>query len=256
MKGEFQQGYLEINFRSEPFTSAWSLLITSARIYFSNLGFLAAVTLSIFLPAKAILQGVLYALEVPKGGLATYLAMDISDLVLGALVIPAAIYGLLERLRTGKTAPLGRSLRWGWRQWLKTLWNKVKVEITITLWSAVFLVPGLVATVRLIFTDVIVAIEGDRVTAVLDRSRGLSRGYGWRIFAVILPVLVVEFAGTFLVLDAIGGTGASRPLIALTDSMLSVGGQWGTVIVMLMYLGIVPRTEGIKSQKDRIKKQK
>jgi hypothetical protein len=240
MQREFQQGYLEVDFPSEQFDSAWKLLHHSARVYFSNFRFLAILTLVVFLPAKLALQLVSYWLDVPKGGVGAYLTMDLSDLVLGALAVPAAIYGLLERLRTGKAAPLGRSLRWGRRQWAKTLWNKVKVEITVTLWGALFLVPGIVAMVRLIFTDAIVAVEADRETAVLDRSRELGRGLGWRIFAVLVPVLLVEFAGTFLALDAAGGAAASRPVIALVDSLLSVGGQWSTVIVLLMYLGLVP----------------
>lgn len=237
---EFERGYLEIGFPSERFDSAGNLLLASARVYFSNLAFLAALTLIVFLPAKLAIQLISDSLDVPKGGLAAYLTMDLSDLVLSALAVPAAIYGLLERLRTGHAPPLARSLRWGWRQWAKTLWNKFKVEITITLWGALFLIPGIVAMVRLIFTDTIVAIEGDKVSAVLERSRDLSRGIGWRIFAVLVPVIVVEFAGPFLILDAVGGSSAPRPVIAIVDSLLSVGGQWSTVIVLLMYLGVIP----------------
>jgi hypothetical protein len=236
---EFQQGYLDVNFPSEPFDSPWRLLLASTRVFFANLGFLAMVTLAIFLPGKAALQIIFEWLDVPKSGLAAYLGMDLSDLVLGSLAAPAAIYGLMERFRTGKTAPLGRSLRWGLRQWLKMLWTRLKVEITITLWGALFVIPGVVAMVRLIFTDPIVAIEGDRAPAVLERSRDLSRGRGWRIFAVVIPVMLVELAGPFLIFDAIGGSEASRPVIALVDSLLSVGGQWAMVIVLLMYLGVV-----------------
>lgn len=243
MDREFQQGYLPIDFSFERFESAWRLLLGSARVYFSNFGFLAAVTLLVFLPAKAALQAAGSWLDVPKGGLTAYLMMDLSDLALAALAAPAAIYGLVEGFRTGKTAPLGRSLRWGCRQWSKMLWIQVKVEITITLWGALFLIPGVIAMVRLIFTEPIVAIEGDRASAVLERSRELSRGYGWRIFAVLVPVMIVELAGPFLVLDAIGGSAAPRPVIALVDSLLSVGGQWATVIGLMMYLGIVPRSE-------------
>ena len=246
---EFERGYLEIGFPSERFDSAWKLLLRSARVYFSNLAFLATVTLIIFLPAKLAIQLISDALDVPKGGLAAYLTMDLSDLVLSALVVPAAIYGLLERLRTGHAPPLGRSLRWGRRQWAKNLWNKFKVEITITLWGALFLIPGIVAMVRLVFTDAIVAIEADKVLAVLERSRDLSRGIGWRIFAVLVPVIIVELAGPFLILDAVGGSAAPRPVIAIVDSLLSVGGQWSTVIVLLMYLGVVPEPKSAQPRR-------
>ena len=240
MKPEWQRGYLAIDFPAERFESAGKLLLTSARVYFSNFRFLALLTLAVFLPAKLALQLASDWLDVPKGGIAAYLTMDLSDLVLGALVAPAAIYGLLERFRMGRTASVGQSLRWGRRQWARMLWNKFKVEITITLWGALFFIPGIIAMVRLIFVDAIVAIEADRRAAPLERSRELSRGYGWRIFAVLVPVMIVDLAGTFLGLDAAGGSQASRPVIAIVDSLLSVGGQWSTVIVLLMYLGVAP----------------
>jgi hypothetical protein len=249
---EFQQGYLEANVPSEPFNSPWKLLFASARVFFANLGFLAAVTLMVFLPGKAALQIIFDSLDVRKGGLAAYLGMDLSDLVLGSLAAPAAIYGLMERFRTGKAAPIARSIRWGLRQWIKMLWTRFKVEITITLWGALFVIPGVVAMVRLIFTDPIVAIEGDRASAVLERSRELSRGYGWRIFGVVLPVMIVELIVPFLILDAIGGSEASRPVIAVVDSLLSVGGQWVTIIVLLMYLGVVPATQPAATKRSRV----
>jgi hypothetical protein len=159
-------------------------------------------------------------------------------MVLGALAIPAAIYGLVAKFRGGRTAPVGESLRWGRRQWGKTLWNLFKVEVTVALWGALLVVPGLVAMVRLIFADAIVAIEGDRETEVLARSRVLSKGHGWRIFLVLLPLMAAGLVGSFVVLGALQDAAYSRVAIALADSVISVGGQWTTVAVLLMYLGV------------------
>jgi len=239
MDRDFRQGHLEIDFPTEPFHSAFRLLVRSAVLFFANLRFLAAVTLLVYLPAKLALQFVLYLLDVPTSGIVSYLALDLSDLFLGALVIPAVVYGLVARFRCGQTAPLRESLRWGRRQWGKTLWNMFKVEVTVALWAALLLIPGLVAMVRLIFADVIVAIEADRETEVLARSRALARGHGWRIFFVMLPLMAASLLGTFLILGAFFQDAAySRVVMALADSVLSVGGQWTTVAVLLMYLGV------------------
>jgi hypothetical protein len=70
---------------------------------------------------------------------------------------------------------------------------------------------------------------------------------------VLIPVTLVEFGGTYLALDAVGGTAAPRPVIALVDSLLSVGGQWSTVIVLLMYLGMVPAEPKPAARKPRRK---
>jgi hypothetical protein len=175
----------------------------------------------------------------------TYLALDSSDMILSALVIPAAVYGLVAKFRGVQTASVRESLRWGRRQWGKTLWNMFKVEVTVTLWALLLLIPGLVAMVRLVFAEAIVAIEADRETEVLARSRVLAKGHGWRIFLVLLPLMTVGLVGSFLVLGAFDDAAYSRVVMAVVDSLLSVGGQWTTVAVLLMYLGVVrPATPG------------
>lgn len=239
MPADFSRGYLEVDFPTEPFHSAGALLLRSARVFFSNFGFLAAVTLVVFLPGKLLLQLACYWGNVPIDGILSAVLLDLSDLVLGALVAPAAIYGLLGRLR-GSPPPLAEALAWGRRQFAKSLWNRFKVEITVALWSALLLVPGIVAMVKLALTDPIVAIEADREREVLGRSRALTQGHRWRIFLALLPVWITELGLTFVVFNALQRHTDSRLLIAVVDSLFSVGGQWTTVILLLMYLGLRP----------------
>jgi len=233
------RGYLEIDFPVKPFRSVPRLLLDSAALYFANLLPLAMLTLAVFLPVKLALQLICWALDVPTGGLTMYLLLDASDLVLASLAAPAAIFGLVARLRGRPFPPLRHTLGWGRRQWGKTLWNKFKVEITVTLWGALLLVPGLVKMAQLALTDPIVAIEADREHDVLGRSRDLTDGHRWRVFFVLLPIMIVELVGTYFILGAFHGPATSRTLIAVVDSLLSVGGQWATVATMLMYLGLV-----------------
>ena len=238
MDRDFRQGHLEIDFPTEPFHSVFRLLARSAVLFFANLRFLAAVTLLVYLPAKLALQFVLYLLDVPTEGIVTYFALDLSDLLLSALVIPAVVYGLVARFR-GQAVPLRESLRWGRRQWGKTLWNMFKVEVTVALWGALLVIPGLVAMVRLTFAESIVAIEAARQTEVLARSRTLSKGHGWRIFLVLLPLMAASLVSSILILGAFEQAAYPRVVVAVADSLLSVGGQFATVAVLLMYLGVV-----------------
>ena len=239
MDRDFRKGYIEIDFRTEPFDSAVRLLSRSAGVFFTNLPFLAAVTLTIYLPTKLALQFACYLLDVPTEGILSLLLIDLSDIILSALAAPAIVYGLVTGFRTGRTAGVGESLRWGGRQWGKTLWNKFKVEITVALWGGLLIVPGVVAMVKLILTDAIVAIEADRESRVLERSRTLSRGRRWRMFFVLAPLMLLDLLGTYLVLDGLKSVAHSRLAIALADSALSVGGQWTTVAILLMYLGMI-----------------
>jgi hypothetical protein len=238
MPRSVQQGSLAVDFPVEPFHSAPKLLIHSAQVFFRNIAFVATVTLAVFLPIKLAIQGICELFDVPLNGLLTYFLLDISDLVLSSLVTPAVTYGLLVHFRGKPLPPLAESLSWGRRQWGKTLWNKFKVEITVMLWGAMLVIPGVIAMVRLAFTDSIVAIEGDDTTAVLERSQELADGHRWRIFFVILPVLVVELAGSYFILGAFAGGAHSRVTIAVVDSLLSIGGQWAGIVGLLMYLGL------------------
>src|SRR5436305_12094916 len=169
MDRDFRNGHLEIDFPTEPFASPIQLLLRSIRLFFSTFPFLAAITLAVFLPGKLALQFACYAMDVPMDGIVSYLVLELGDLLFGALTAPAIVYGLFHYWRKGRTAPMGEAFRWGRRQWLRTLGNKLKVEVTVSLWGALLVIPGLAAMVRLIFVDVIVALEGDQQRDVLAR---------------------------------------------------------------------------------------
>ena len=231
MERDFFQGYLTIDFAAEPFHSAPKLLARSAALYFWNLPRVAAITLIVFLPAKLALEWLSRALEMPENDVWPYALSAASDLVLGALAAPAVVYLLIGRLRTGRPPGIGASLRWGWRLWRKSLWNTFKMEVTVALWTLLLIVPGVVAMVRLAFTEVVVGVEGNRAGDVLGRSRELSAGRGWRIFFVVAALGLVE-------LLAWGAVLRLRLGMALTDSLLAVVSQWSTAAALLMYLGI------------------
>jgi hypothetical protein len=237
MDRDFRKGYLEIDFPTQPFISPLPLLRDSIRVFFANLSFLAAATLIIYLPGKLATQFLCYLFDVPFEGVLSYFVLEISDLLLSALVVPAIVYGLVHRFRTGRHPRIAESLRWGRRQWLRTLANKIKVEVTITLWGALLVIPGIVAMVRLIFVDVIVAVDADLEDDVLGRSRKLAQGRRWRIFLVLLPMLILDLAAMFLVLDRVQAVTHSRAAFAIADSVLAVAGQLTTVAALLMYLG-------------------
>jgi hypothetical protein len=238
MERDFRKGHIAIDFPAEPFDSIGDLLRHATRLFFSTLPFLAAVTLIVLVPAKLLFQFACFVMDVPSEGILSYFWMDGADLVFGALIMPALIYGLVMKLRTGKTAPVGESLRWGRRLFRKSLWNKFKVEVTIALSSLLLFLPGIMAMIQLIFTDPIVAIEADRTSEVLRRSRELSNGRRWRIFLTLLPALPISLLHLYASLRA---TQYSRWLMPPVDGLFTVAEQWMTVVVVLMYLGLAAR---------------
>ena len=248
MERDFRRGYLEIDFTTEPFDSVNSILLRATRLFFSTLPFLAAITLAVTIPGKLLVQTACYALDVPNEGILSYFLMDFTDLVLGALIAPAIVYGLVEALRSGRPAPAAEALRWGVRLWGKSFWTQFKVEITVGLWSLLLFVPGILAMLRLSFTEPIVAIEADRTTEVLSRSRQLAAGRLWRIFLALLPALAISLVHMY------GGMRAlqySRWLEPPIDGLLAVADQWMTAAMVLMYLGLVERTAPAATKRSR-----
>lgn len=241
MDRDFRKGHLEIDFPTSPFDSPVALLSHSVAVFLANLPFLAIVTLAVYIPGTLITQLLCYLLDVPFEGILSYVLLEVSDLLLGAILIPAVVFGLVQRFRTDHAPPLAESLRWGRRQWGKTLGNQLKVQVTVTLWAALLVIPGIVAMVRLIFADVIVAVEGDLESDVLRRSTQLAQGRRWRIFFVLFPLLILNLIATFLILDKVMTLTHSRAAFAIADAILAVAGQLATVATLLMYLGTVQK---------------
>jgi hypothetical protein len=233
MDRAFRQGYIEITSPGEPFTSPLRLVARALKLFAARFGIIAAITLAVYLPGSLLLQFVCELLDIPVRGILSSLLMLTVDLVLASLAAPAVVYALAA------DGGFRAALRWGRRQFGKTLWNEVKVSITVILWGSLLIVPGVIAMIRLIFTDVIVAIEADLEPDPMQRSRTLAKGRMWRMFAVLAPITLVNMGAMFLILDR-PGIAESRIWFAVADSVLNIFGHLTTVAVLLMYLGLVP----------------
>jgi hypothetical protein len=232
MDREFRKGHLEPELSVPPFTSPIGLVGRAIGLFAARFGTIAAITLAVFLPANLAVQFVCEVLDVSIRGVAFYLINEAVDLVFASLVAPAVVYVLV-----GKSPGFSAAMRWGRRQFRKTLWNEVKVNITVILWGALLIVPGIVAMTRLIFTDVVVAIEADLTEDPMQRSRELVQGRFWRVLAALAPIALVNMAAMFLILDR-PGIVESRLLFAMADSVLNIFNQLTTVAVLLIYLGL------------------
>src|ERR1043165_7864138 len=71
MERDFRNGFLEIDFPTQPFDSPVTLLARAVVVFLTNVPFLVALTLLIFLPGKLAVQFVIATFAIPKlpGGL-------------------------------------------------------------------------------------------------------------------------------------------------------------------------------------------
>jgi hypothetical protein len=243
---DFRNGYVAIDFPIEPIQSPIRILTRSLRLFFENLQFLAAVTLAVFLPGKLLLQAACAAFDIPADGVLAYVLMSVSDLFLAALVAPAILYGMAQRLRAGRPASFADSLRWGRRQYVRALWNMFQVQVTVLLWSLLVFIPGIIAAVRLSMVDPIVALEADRESDPLNRSRDLTQGHRWSIFAVGFPLAILDLVLSFVVLNAVEKAAYSRVLLAFADTLLALTSQWLNIALLLIYLPLAAPAERLR----------
>jgi hypothetical protein len=233
MDRDQRRGYLELETAAPRFESPLRLLADAFRLYWSRFGFIAGITLLIYLPGHLLYQASAAALTIPSSGVASNLLLNLLDLILSSLAIPAIVYGLLRQ------PDISQSLRWGRRLWLRTLGMQVLVDITVVLYAALLIVPGLIAMVRLALVPVIVAIEADRQPRPFERSRELARGRMWRMVGALLPLSLVDAAANFLLLGRISGVDNARILFVAAESGLAIVSQITLVATLLIYLGVV-----------------
>jgi hypothetical protein len=219
------------------------MLWRSLAVYFQNFGFITRVALVGYAPLKFGAFLICQLAGISPGGVAASVIRDFGDGILGALVAPAVIYGIVSRLRSGKLPSAAECLRRGRQLWWKTLWNDIKAEITVGLRLALLIVPGVIAAVRLSFVEAVVAIEGEEQSQVLARSRELSAGHGWQIFFVCLPAVAMGFLNEFLLFSLMEKLGLSWMLAAAIDCVMAIAGQWTTVLLTLLYLAFAPSVE-------------
>ena len=237
MDQDLRSGHLEPRRLAPESRATAGILAATLRIFGANLGFIASVVVVIYLPGHLIYQIAAATFEVPSSGVLSILLLDAVDLVLSSLAIPAIVYGLVC------TPAIGPALRWSRRQWGRMLRQQTLADVTVLLYAALLIVPGLIAMVRLAFVPAVVAVEGDRSARPLERSRELAKGQFWRIAGVLLPLSLVEGVASFLLLGRISGVDSARVFFSLAECGLAVVGQLSTVAALLLYLDSLPAVQ-------------
>jgi|SRR5581483_11903766 len=221
------------------FHSVPGMLARSLVVFFANFGFIGAVTLAAYAPLKLVVFSICGIAGVSPGGVASSVIRDLSDGISASLVAPAIIYGIVARLRGGKSPSAGDCLRRARGLWWPTLWNDLKAQITVGLSLLLLVVPGVIQAVRLAFVEQVVALEPDNRSVVFARSREIAAGHGWKILFACIPAVVVNFLSEWLLFSLMEKLGLSWPVAAFVDCGLALAGQWSTVLFTLIYLALI-----------------
>jgi len=159
---------------------------------------------------------------------------DIVKSLLGAVISAALVYGTFQELRN-RRASLVDCIGRGLKQALPVIGVAILVGLAVGLGTLLFVIPGLIIMTMLWVAIPAAVIEKKGVTASLQRSVDLTRGYRWRVFSIILLVWVINFASLGVLYF---------PVFFLSEGAIH---QTGVVLVMLLMTALFTALSAVVS---------
>jgi hypothetical protein len=204
---------------------------------------LGSFLLLAFVPLIPVLAVDLLALAGPPtsgtnalGGLSAILIF-----VLGIVAQATTLYGAFQQMG-GRPFSIGQSLGVGFRRALPVFGVALLAGLLTGLASILLLVPGLIVFCMLYVSVPVCVIEKLGVTASLNRSALLTKGYRWQIFGLLALVGTVRLIAQ-VVLFLIGGATPGGQL--LTFCWLVIIISFSAVMVAVVYHDLRMAKEGM-----------
>ena len=241
---EASTGSLAIDFSVTPIRHVGDLLDATFTVFRRHFLVIAKIVLLVFLPVEFVKNYLLYVAGGQESLIRIIRIEQLLEMVFGSLTTPALIYALIAVFRSGPAPSLGEAFRWGRRQWARTVGNRWLAGMALVGGLILLVVPGFIVAVMFCLVDSIVAIEGDNQPHVLRRSRELTGGHRWMLFASGTVCLMLIVLAAFILGLPQGLLDVEHWLFdAVTDCLLDVWYQILHIMLLLAYLSLVAGRE-------------
>jgi hypothetical protein len=147
-------------------------------------------------------------------------------IVLGTLSQAVVLYGAFQVMR-GRPVDLAESARIGLRRFFSIVGLAIVVPLLIGLASVLLLFPGMMLYMMWFVATPVCVVEQLGPFASMARSRELTKGHRWKIFGMLLLLLIPA-----LVVGAIVGAAA----IAVTGGFLTLANALATTVGQIVNL--------------------
>jgi hypothetical protein len=208
---------------------------------------LGSFLLLAFVPLIPVLVVTLMALTGPqRGAPASNVAAlgglsGILTFVLGIVAQATTLFGAFQQMG-GKPFGIAQSLSVGFRRSLPVFGVAVLAGLGTALAAMLFLVPGIIVGCMLYVAVPVCVIEKMGVTASLNRSAVLTRGYRWQIFGLLALVTIIGIIAQF-VLMWFGGVMLWGKLLSFCWLVITT--SFGAVLAAVVYHDLRVAKEGI-----------
>lgn len=165
-----------------------------------------------------------------------------ADLLAGLLFYPlygGALILYLDTRTRGLTPGPAALLAMALRLWPSLALLTALSSLLILLGASLFILPGLWLMVRLAFADFLVVLQGFTPLAALSDSMALTRGQFWRLFMLMMAVMLPLW-GLEAVLSDLLGEGDLAPRVLL-ESLIGFAQLF---IIVALYRGFMLTTQG------------
>lgn len=167
------------------------------------------------------------------------------------LIAPALIYALMKVMQTGVARGVNESYRWGLSKLGKLLLCSVMVWVLVMFGFVLLIIPGIILFLAFELVYPIAVLEGGSATEILKRSYNLTKGHRWNILgATFVMSLLIGLASAPATMAAawLGLRGVYFwPIHALAAIISDILSQAGTVLSLVIYLGILRTLESRQS---------
>jgi hypothetical protein len=178
-------------------------------------------------------------------------ALILVTLLTYSLTQATIIYGTFQDLR-GDKAQIVSCVAHGLTSMFPVIIGSIILSIAVGLASLLVLIPGLILmTMWWVYIPAIV-VERKSISAGFGRSVELTRGRGWAIFGIIIIILILSVAVTFVtdiismsVVTISASTDISFTALILDYIGSSLTAAFGAVVVAVGYYHLRTEKEGI-----------
>jgi len=200
-----------------------------------------------FIPLIPALAVRLLALVAPHAGPQASAATAYDGLssilivILGAVAQATTLYGAFQQM-AGRPFSIGQSLGVGFGRALPVFGVVLLAGLLTVLASILLLVPGIIVLCMLYVAVPVCVIERLGVTASLNRSALLTKGYRWQIFGLLALVTIINI----IVQIALGLLGSATLWGGLLNfCWLAIATAFGAVLVAVVYHDLRATKEGL-----------
>ncbi len=210
---------------------------------FSKFAIIVGLILAPIFLLRLVVGGAAVGYPAPRGAANPLIWLGIVSFPFGIFAHAACFYGAMQSLR-GESFTIAQSVQAAVRRFWPIMGVGVAYGAIVFAGMLLLIVPGLIGATVLYVASPACLIEGLGVSESLKRSRELTRGNRWRIFALFLLLSVFGALGGFAMVLA--RTGIPSPILQLfLFGWQIVAASFGAVLVTVVLDDLRIAKEGV-----------